>query len=43
LIREGRKAAQQLAASVVDAGIETSTAVSTVLEKDFTVEGKQGM
>ncbi|AEO66039.1 uncharacterized protein THITE_2113812 [Thermothielavioides terrestris NRRL 8126] len=64
LIREGRKAAKQLAAIVncedldvggreakessaresssVSPGMETLTSTSTVLEKDFTVEGKKG-
>lgn len=58
LIREGRRAAQQLAAATVDpdrdgddwlaketsrsSGVEMSTSVSTVLEKDFTVQGKKG-
>lgn len=57
LIREGRRAAQQLVADIVytekdrdgtdkeqshPPGMETLTAVSTVLEKDFTIEGKKG-
>ncbi|KAK3310563.1 uncharacterized protein B0T15DRAFT_518826 [Chaetomium strumarium] len=58
LIREGRKAAQQLVTSLATTdkdkdrleeketsampGMETMTSVSTVLEKDFTVEGKKG-
>ncbi|KAK0656736.1 hypothetical protein B0T16DRAFT_319112 [Cercophora newfieldiana] len=56
LIREGRKAAQQLTVSMSDAGKasgsskETSpsppterTTMSTVLEQDFTVEGRKGL
>ncbi|KAK3383802.1 hypothetical protein B0T24DRAFT_606299 [Lasiosphaeria ovina] len=57
VIREGRKAAQQLAVGMGDASIkgsrssketsvspggETLTSVSTVLEQDFTVEGRKG-
>ncbi|AEO53978.1 hypothetical protein MYCTH_2295966 [Thermothelomyces thermophilus ATCC 42464] len=52
LIREGRKAAQELVAGIVGAnasregstslGMEGLASVSTVLEKDFTVEGKKG-
>ncbi|KAK4239816.1 hypothetical protein C8A03DRAFT_32092 [Achaetomium macrosporum] len=58
LIREGRKAAQQLVSSIAntdkDKGgleekeksvmpeMESITSVSTVLEKDFTIEGKKG-
>jgi hypothetical protein len=56
LIREGRKAAQELVAGIVSAsrdeegsqqpvppGMDGLTSVSTVLEKDFTIEGKKGM
>jgi len=59
LIREGRKAAQQLVAGILIAdkagddwegkdistspGMEILTSVSTVLEKDFTVEGRKGV
>lgn len=43
LIREGRKAAQQLAAGMVDAGTDMTTTVPAVLEQDFTVQGRQGM
>ncbi|KAK3394703.1 hypothetical protein B0H63DRAFT_517805 [Podospora didyma] len=58
LIREGRRAAQQLAAGVWDASKgsagssketslsprdETMTSMSTVLEQDFTVEGRKGI
>ncbi|KAL2154353.1 hypothetical protein VTH82DRAFT_3029 [Thermothelomyces myriococcoides] len=55
LIREGRKAAQELIAGMTNStmnaskegrsnslGMEGATSVSTVLEKDFTVEGKKG-
>ncbi|KAL2142316.1 hypothetical protein VTI28DRAFT_1325 [Corynascus sepedonium] len=53
LIRKGRKAAHELLAGIVGAntsregstslGMEGLTSVSTVLEKDFTVEGKKGV
>ncbi|KAK4152414.1 hypothetical protein C8A00DRAFT_16273 [Chaetomidium leptoderma] len=59
LIREGRKASQELVAGIVvpnqdggdwegneqstPPGMDILTSVSTVLEKDFTVEGKKGM
>jgi len=53
LIREGRRAAQELVAGIVGTntsgeestspGMEVLTSVSTVLEKDFTVEGKKGV
>jgi hypothetical protein len=59
LIREGRKAAQELVAGIVGAkrdgegwegndqstspGMDVLTSASTVLEKDFTVEGKKGV
>ncbi|KAK4226121.1 hypothetical protein QBC38DRAFT_481307 [Podospora fimiseda] len=42
LIREGRKAAQKLSVDSPATEVLTTTA-STVLEKDFTVEGKKGM
>ncbi|KAK4128795.1 hypothetical protein N657DRAFT_639296 [Parathielavia appendiculata] len=59
LIREGRKAAHELAAGIASAkrvsegredndqstspGMDILTSISTVLEKDFTVEGKKGV
>ncbi|KAK4165692.1 hypothetical protein QBC43DRAFT_314970 [Cladorrhinum sp. PSN259] len=46
LIREGRKAAQKLAVDLelsVSPAMEVLTTTSTVLEKDFTVEGKKGV
>jgi hypothetical protein len=59
LIREGRRAAQELVSGIVTAGrdgegdlgnqqsisptMDVLTSVSTVLEKDFTVEGKKGI
>ncbi|KAL2256127.1 hypothetical protein VTK26DRAFT_2145 [Humicola hyalothermophila] len=60
LIREGRKAAQELVAAVLlnsggtedgllgkerplSSGIDMQTSSSTVLERDFTVEGKKGV
>ncbi|KAK4447530.1 hypothetical protein QBC34DRAFT_409660 [Podospora aff. communis PSN243] len=53
LIREGRRAAQQLTVSMADSRsskdtspsppTETMTTISTVLEQDFTVEGKKGL
>ncbi|OAA67902.1 hypothetical protein SPI_00097 [Niveomyces insectorum RCEF 264] len=51
LIREGRRAAQQLSSCVDACGTSSKdtslgtaiTTVSTVMEQDFTVEGKKGM